>query len=381
MKNVRWVTGAILALGACTSRDVSGPTSPELRSNASVSNSAHGAVYTMSNSEAGNSILSFNRSADGSLSTGPAYATGGLGSGGGLGSQNALILSSNERYLLAVNAGSNDVSVFAVEGDGIRLIGVTPSGGVRPVSVTLRDGIAYVLNAGGTNNIAGFSFDKQGNLASIPGSTRLLSAASTAPAQVEFSPSGRVLVVTEKATNKISTYLVGLGAVVSEAIVNNSAGATPFGFAFSQHGTLIVSEAFGGAPGASAVSSYTVGNNGVPAVKSASVTTGETAACWIVVTNSGRFAYTSNTGSGSISGFTVRPDGTLVLLTPGGLTGVTGPGTDPIDLALSRNSQYLYALNRGNGSIAGFAVGSNGSLDPIGAVAGLPASAVGLVAR
>jgi 6-phosphogluconolactonase (cycloisomerase 2 family) len=99
-----------------------------------------------------------------------------------------------------------------------------------------------------------------------------------------------------------------------------------------------------------------------------------------VVTANGRFAYTSNTGSGSISGYAVAQGG-LTLLDADGLTGITGPGTAPIDLALSRNSRYLYALNSGNQTIAAFAVGADGSLTAIGAVSGLPASANGLTAR
>lgn len=379
MKNVRWTAGALLALAACTGKDLSGPAGPELRANSSVASGAQGVIYTMSNATSGNSVLSFNRAADGSLSAGPAYPTGGTGSGGGLGSQGSLVLAAKGRYLLAVNAGSNSISVFGVESGGLRLVGVTASGGVRPVSVTEQSGIVYVLNGGGTNNITGFTFDRGGNLALIAGSARPLSAASTGPAQVEFSPSEDVLVVTEKATNKISTYLVDRSGLVSGPTVNNSAGVTPFGFAFDNHGTLIVSEAFGGAPGAA--SSYLVGNNGVLAVRSASVATTQNAACWIAVTNSGRFAYASNTASGNISGFAVRPDGTMSLLTPGGLTGVTGAGTAPTDLALTRNSQYLYALNSGNGSIAGFSVGGDGTLVPIAPIAGLSAGAVGLVAQ
>ncbi len=386
MKNVRWTAGALLVLAACTGKDLSGPASPELRSpelraNASVANSAKSVVYTMSNAVSGNSVLSFNRAADGSLSAGPTYPTGGTGSGGGLGSQGALVLAAKDKYLLAVNAGSNSISVFAVEKGGLRFVGVTASGGVQPVSVTERHGIAYVLNGGGTNNITGFTFDGDGTLALIAGSARPLSAASTGPAQVEFSPSEDVLVVTEKATNKISTYLVDGSGLASGPIVNNSIGDTPFGFAFGKRGRLIVSEAFMGIADASAASSYVVGSDGVLTVKSASVATTETAACWFVVTNSGRFAYTSNTGSGSISAFGVRPDGTLSLLTPDGRTGVTGPGTAPTDLALSRNSKYLYALNSGNGSIAVFAVGGDGSLASIAPIGGLPAGAVGLVAQ
>ncbi|MBA3341731.1 MAG: beta-propeller fold lactonase family protein [Gemmatimonadaceae bacterium] len=379
MKPIRWTVSAALVLAGCGRQDAASPLGPEVSLSASKSVAQQGMVLTMSNAASGNSVHVFYRSSDGSLSAGPVYPTGGTGSGGGLGSQGALFYGG--RFIFVVNAGSNDISTFAVRRDGLEFVGVTPSGGVRPVSVTVRGDLLYVLNGGGTNNIAGFSVDADGNLTPLAGSVRGLSAGTTAPAQVEFSPSGRVLVVTEKATNKISTYLVDGGGLTTGPIVNSSVGATPFGFAFDRRGLLIVSEAFGGAPDASAASSYILQNNGLLSVRSASVPTTETAACWFVVTNSGRFAYTTNTGSGSISGYRVSHDGTLTLIAADGLTGVTGPGSAPTDLALSRNSRYLFVLNSGNGTIGSFSVRADGSLTPLSSIGGLPLSAVGMAAE
>jgi 6-phosphogluconolactonase (cycloisomerase 2 family) len=203
----------------------------------------------------------------------------------------------------------------------------------------------------------------------------------TDAAQVSFSPNGRVLTVTEKATNRLVTYVVGADGRPGDPQVFASAGMTPFGFSFDPHGRLIVSEAFGGAPEASAVSSYAVSSDGVLSVISASVGTTETAACWIIVTPGGRFAYTTNTASGSISGYAVAPDGSLSLLDDDGVTGVTGMGSGPIDLALSRDGRFLYSLNSGNGTLSGFHVAADGRLLSIGTVAGIPGGANGLVAR
>jgi 6-phosphogluconolactonase (cycloisomerase 2 family) len=142
---------------------------------------------------------------------------------------------------------------------------------------------------------------------------------------------------------------------------------------------LIVSEAFGGAVDASAVSSYTIGSDGTLHVVSASVPTTETAACWVAVTNNGRFAYASNTGSASITGFEIEK-AHLEILDAGGKTG--NSGITPIDVAMSHNSQYLYTLAVGSHEISGFGVRqSDGSLSPLAAAGGLPASAVGLAAR
>src|SRR5258707_15868288 len=80
-----------------------------------------GAVYVMSNAPAGNAVLVFNRTADGALAPAGSYATGGTGTGAGLGSQGALVVSDDQHWLLAVNAGSNSVSVFEVRHDGLQL--------------------------------------------------------------------------------------------------------------------------------------------------------------------------------------------------------------------------------------------------------------------
>jgi 6-phosphogluconolactonase len=380
VRTLRWTALAALALSGC-SRDIVAPTSTQRLSLTGTLGLGNGAVYTLSNRVEGNAVLALSRSPDGSLTRVGDFNTGGTGTGAALGSQGAIVLSSNGQYLFAVNAGSNTISSFAVRPDRLELIGSVASGGTLPISLTVHEDLLYVLNSGRTNNITGFRL-KNGSLTHLPASTRPLSTAAAGPAQVEFSPSGEFLVVTEKATNNISTYAVGNDGRASDPVVNASAGATPFGFAFGRHGRLIVSEAFGGAVDASAASSYDIGDDGQLTILSASVPTTETAACWFVVTNSGNFAYTTNTGSGSISGYHVASDGALSLLTPDGRTAVTGDGSAPTDLALSVNSQYLYSLNSGNGTMSGFSVAGDGSLTDIAVgVAGLPASAVGLAGR
>ena len=378
------VTLGVLAAAAGAYRE---PVAPSTQLTASLAaavaadRAQPGAVYTLSNAATGNVVLVFDRAADGTLAAAGAFPTGGLGTGGGLGSQGALVLSQGGRFLLAVNAGSDEVSVLRVRPSSLELVGTVPSGGDQPTSVTVHKDLVYVLNAGGAGNIVGFRLGRSGALSPIAGSTRPLSSAAAAPAQVEFSPNGRVLVVTERETNVISTYLVGRDGLVTGPNVNPSAGATPFGFAFDNSGRLLVSEAFGGAADASASSSYVLHDDGTLTLLSGSVPTTETAACWLVVTNSGRFAYVTNTGSGSLSGYGIEPDGRLTLLDADGRTGETGAGSAPIDAAFDVASRFLYTLNAGNGSISAFAVRSNGSLAELEGVAGLPAGAVGLAAR
>jgi 6-phosphogluconolactonase (cycloisomerase 2 family) len=369
-----------LALVACsrdtTSPDLSLPYGPSLaRGGAGTS---VGAVFTLSNAAAGNAVIAFSRAADGSLAPAGTFATLGNGTGAGLGSQGAVVLSDDGRFLFAVNAASNSITSFAVERASLSRIGTVSSGGTLPISLTTRGDLLYVLNAGGTENITGFTIASSGALAVLPGSSRPLSGTGVAPAQVGFDPTGQWLVVTEKGTNLIDVYAVGDDGYASPPVVNPSSGQTPFGFAFNQTGDLIVSEAFGGAPNASAVSSYTLGAGGVLSVVSASVPTTETAACWVAVTGNGRFAYATNTGSASVTGFEVR-QGALAILDADGRTGNTG--ATPIDAAVSRNSQYLYTLNASARTISALDVRmSDGSLAPVSDVGGLPAGSVGLAA-
>jgi 6-phosphogluconolactonase (cycloisomerase 2 family) len=279
-----------------------------------------GAVYTTSNAADGNAVLVYDRLADGRLVALTSVGTGGAGTGGGLGNQGSLALTRNERWLLAVNAGSDSLSVFSVNRRGLRLVDVAPSDGVQPVSVTEHRGLVYVLNAG-SDSISGFRLGRRGRLHAIAGSTRPLSGAGTAPAQISFAPDGDVLMVTEKATNKIVTFQIDRDGLAGLAQVQESNGQTPFGFAFGKRDQVFVSEAFGGAPDASATSSYELDRDGVLTTISASVGTNQTANCWVVVTPNGRFAYVTNTGSGSISGYRITFDGELELLDADGRDG------------------------------------------------------------
>ena len=348
---------------------------------------APGAVYTMSNDAEENTVLVFARSANGGLTLDDEVATGGKGTGAGLGNQGGVILSEGKRFLFVVNAGSNDISVLAVLPWGLKLLGTYDSGGLRPISLTIDRRVLYVLNAGGSagdnDNITGFRVGLFGKLWPISDSTRPLSASDTDPAQVEFSRNGRVLVVTEKATNLIDTYAVGRDGRAEGPNVFDSAGDTPFGFAFGKGNYLFVSEAAAGAADAGSVSSYRVFSNGNLDLISDAVPTTETAACWVLVTDNGRYAYTTNAGSGSISGYAIARDGSISLLDPDGRTGDTGDGSGPIDMALSRNSRYLYTLNGGNNTITGFRVKFDGALVPLASatVDSLPSAANGLAAR
>jgi 6-phosphogluconolactonase (cycloisomerase 2 family) len=277
-----------------------------------------------------------------------------------LSSQGSILLSRDNRWLFVCNAGSSEISVFAVSREGLTLTDIVDSGGQIPVSLTLRHNLLYVLNAGGgagdKDNLTAFIF-ANGKLVALPDSTRALSADNTGPAQVSFTREGAALVVTERLTSLIDTFEVGDDGLAVSHKTFQSVGTTPFGFDVGRENRLFVSEA-----GSGSASSYAISDDGDLAVISAAVATKQTAACWLLAAHDGRFVYTANAGSGSISGYRVGPSGSLELLDANGRTAVTGDGSHPVDMAQSHDGRFLYSLANGNGTLHAFKVKPNGSL-------------------
>ncbi len=345
---------------------------------------AAGAVYTLNNSSSGNAVLVFSRTADGHILPAGMVATGGTGTGKGLGNQGALVIDAANRFLFAVNAGSDNISVFKIGENGLRLVDVVPSGGKQPISLTISRKVLYVLNnggaVGGNDTVAGFAVGANGHLRPIV-SGLPLSAASVGPAQIGFNNDGDILLVAEKNTNNIDVFSVDDDGVAIGPTVVPSAGQTPFGFAFGKRNQVFVSDAFGGGANAGAVSSYVASDGQTLRTITGGAPDKQTAPCWVVLTNDGRFAYTTNTGSGNVSGYRVGFNGALRLLNVDGQTANTGSGSTPLDAAISNDARFLYVLTPGTTNIQGFAISLDGSLNPLSQVPGIPSSASGLIAR
>lgn len=382
--NRMWILAvAAMGLGACD--DVSGSGDGD---------GAVGAVFTTNNAASANYVIAFGRDETGALTRRDSVATGGRGSGPApvfntdpLESQDAVILSDDNRFLFVVNAGSNEISSFRVRSGGdLSLVGRVSSGGQFPVSLAHRGNLLYVVNANGGGNISGFRVGDDGSLTPLANSTRPLSgAAMPGPGSIRISPDGRVLVVTEKPTNLLVIYPLGTDGTPGARAVVASPGPTPFGADFDPSGRYILSQGNirpmrDAVPEASTASSSTVSVTGI-AVITGAAPTNETAACWVQITPDGRFAYTTNTGSGSISAFAISSNGALTPVSGDGRTGVTGMGTQPLDMAYAGG--YLYALTPGDGGIHAFVAQSNGTLSalPSATLTGaLPITVTGLAA-
>lgn len=364
-----------------------------------------GAVYTMTNDRDGNAIVALARGQDGQLRRVGAFETGGKGSGTFEDTINGLVLGTpageaapnnhieQAGMLFATNARSHDITVFRVDADRLTRLSVTPSGGMKPVSVTVNRGVLYVLNSGeatddlmdsegkvipncttGTPSITGFRVDGQGRLTPIPGSTRRLSErGGSGCAQISFSPDGRNLVVTERLAmdegmpgpmgdeGVIDVFTRNPDGTLSpRPIVTKATGEGPFGFTFTKAGQLITTEQFDGpmGPGRGAAATYAVGTGGALRPTSASVKNGGTDSCWVVATDNGRWAYaTSFFGGGRLSIYSLQEG--LRLVKDDVDEAVTEGAAD---LSLSRDSRYLYQLNAFEGTINVFAVGEGGDL-------------------
>ena len=331
------------------------------------------AVFVESDQPGANTVLSYTRGTDGSLSYVATYPTGGAGATAAgaaaytLASQGGLALVDNGRELIATNPGSDTVSVFAVDGAYLRLVQQISTGGSFPVSISSRNDLVAVLNAGGAGSLIEYRLRGE-HLAAIAGQVRSLGLANTTPpdfvhgaGQVGYSPDGRFLVVTTKhSTDSFEVFGVTHdGTLSASATITAATNAVPFAFNFDSHGHVVAAEASN-----SSVSTYAINPDGSLSALG-TVSDGAKALCWIA-TAQGYF-FGSNAASATVSSFGDAGAAPTLL---NAVAASTHPGTT--DAAASPDGQFLYVESGGSGALDAFAVASNGSLTPIETLWNLP---------
>jgi 6-phosphogluconolactonase len=342
-----------------------------------------GHVYVNDNTAGSNTIGAFDRHADGSLTPeeGSPFPAAGAGTGAGLASQGALQISPDGRFLVAVDAGSNQISVLRIKHDGsLRQVrdGVVASGGVTPISVAVHDELVYVANAGsGASNYTGFRLSDHGRLEPLAGSTVVLPD-SAQPGDVLFNGNGRKLVGTRVGSSQIDSFTVGRDGRLSAAPGSpfSAQGLGPFGSEFrpTKPDQLFVSNAHNADAGSGTVSAFRdAGNGTLSAIGSSPFGDLQTAPCWVEITGDGQFLFTVNTASGSISRYSIAPGGALTLL---GSTAVRATGgVGAVDARLSPDGRTLYVDESRIGSVGAFRVHDGNLGELAGSPTSLPAGA------
>ena len=390
----------------------------------------HKLLYTTTNDPSGNHVLVFGQNKDGSLTQLDSVATGGTGGPNPpfgfpiVDSSGSINVADGGNLVFVVNDGTNTISSFRVEHDGLELVDQVWSGGVLPVSLTSRGHVLYTVNVR-SSNIYGLKFDSHGNLTPLDGqlpSGRPLSTAfpTTVSAQIKFTPDGQQLVVTERGlpshTGVIDTFDVGPHKLAGPAHKNTGVGfveANPFGFDFDNKGNLLVSNAgFILAPGddgppipqvfdpsqfIGSATAYSIDKKSGALTRIGDVLSGGRAACWLEVGKDGKYAYVTNTlsdtvpdlftGIGGVTVYRVGHDGSLTYQSQANTSGLasTGAPGSPGDMAFSEDGKYLYVgvptiLDGNDSHIDTFRIGKDGNLTEVATVGGLPFSDSGLAA-
>lgn len=325
-------------------------------------------VFVQTDNLNGNTIVAYDRASDGTLTQQGVYPTGGLGGQlegsqvDHLASQGSLAYDSSDQLLFAVNAGSNTVSVFGVYGDHLALRQIIGSGSSYPSSITVHDGVVYVLDSLEGGSVQGYRV-VGGYLVAIPDSKRRLHLTTSeapvfvhTPGQVSFSPNGSQLLVTTKASGSaIDVFAVSPGGLLSNTpVVNPEPGTVPFAIAFDGRGTLFVAEAAG------YLASFTPQADGT-LTQLDQAATNQAATCWLVRAHD--HLYTSNAGSGSLTTFQSIEGGALL-----SALGNTPTDGGTVDAAAAPGGDYIYVQTGALGIVDEFAVGAQGALSEIGSV-------------
>ncbi|HEX4068115.1 MAG TPA: beta-propeller fold lactonase family protein [Acidobacteriaceae bacterium] len=335
-------------------------------------------VFVLTNDNVKNEVLAYQRGYDGQFVLREKVATGGRGSGGTtdpLQSQGSLTLSGDNTLLFAVNSASGTVSSFRIVAGLPFLTDQESSGGAFPVAVAEHDKTVYVLDAGGSGAVVAFKADILGRLHEISSSPVFLTASNSGASSISVSPDGRWLVVIEKASNSIDVFPIQANGTPGTVVSNQSVTPGVFATVFTPNGQLIVSENQPSSGGdTSSISSYTINANGTLTAVSQSLPTDGNGNCWNAITPNGHWVYVDNAGTFTVAGFSIAANGTLAPI-GGTVVSTLADGAANLDVTVSGDGKYLFNLLSGTGAVGVFTINSDGTLNQLGEIEGLPKTA------
>lgn len=309
----------------------------------------------MAYGQKGNFVLAFTRRADGSLVQQGVFATGGAGAPV-YGSHRPLILGAGGKWLIAANTGSNDVSVFQVCSNGL-VLRSRAAAGTGPVSLALwNDKLLYVASYT-SHDLNAFSLSTNGILSPLANSNRPLPGQYSSAIDLQFTPGGAMLTATDMVNRLVEMFPLDSGGLAGAPVTMPSAAYGPSGFTYGPWKTFYVAENGMGLPGAGTVSTYQYSTPGALQVLNSSLATTRTATSAVKVVISGH-AYAINDGDGSISSFTIAPNGALTLLLASEASACAGAE----DAAVSRDQRFLYVLSPSSAGICAYQIQKDGHL-------------------
>ncbi|HET9837172.1 MAG TPA: MBG domain-containing protein [Candidatus Angelobacter sp.] len=327
-------------------------------------------LFVNNQAAAGNSIAGYSVAVDGTLTAlaSSPTLTGGLGANAACSSVNRMALSAGNNLLFVSNGGDLTISAFLIDPASGALTAVAGSPFASGLTLDACSGIS--LNATPDGRFLMASSNGQVKTFGI-GAGGVLSSLSTAAntvvpnAGMKISANGQFLAV----SNGTSVSVFGINADGSLTAVAGSpfaktGTATLAGLDFSSTSGLL----FGAEASAtsSLADAFTVGANGaLSAVTGSPFSIGAINSNVVLVSPNDAFLFASNSGSSSVSSFSVAAGGGLTSL---GSFGSSASLHAPVGMATDRSGSLLYVADDTFG-VAVFRIGGAGSLAQLGDLA------------
>jgi len=321
-------------------------------------------VYTNNDLAAGNSISAFSVDVNGALGpiAGSPFATGGLGTGGGLYAANRIIVVKN--FLYASNSGSNTVSAFTIYSASGALASIGSPIATLGSNDATASGISLAATPQGTFLYAGTT-DGQITVFSINSLTGALTTvgspvvAGGIMSSMKVSPNGKFLAVALYLYNDVAVFAIQsdgtLLAVPNSPFTLKSGNGSGTGIDIN----CASSQLFVGRSGPD-IDVFNIASDGeLTELTNSPFSTGTIQSNQVVALSpDDGTLFSSNQGGNTVTAFTVGTDGSLTV--PGTTVSAGSGALYPGGLAVNQDGTFLYAADTtvtgGFGGVSSFSL-------------------------